>query len=252
LDVQIYREWAELEETHWWFIGRKKIFKTFIDDFLGGRSSQLICDIGCGAGAMIPLLAEHGKVWGVENSDLAVNYCIENGIKNVFKADSKQLPFKDESLDALSLFDVIEHIDDDARVLEECRRVCKKDATLIVSVPAYQFLMSPNDIVADHKRRYSLGALSAKLEKSGFRIRKATYYNFFLFPPIFAVVMIRKALWRLTGGEAKGHRPKGNISYKTPGPINRLLLSILSLESVMVRKLSFPFGHSLVCAATKE
>ena len=112
--------------------------------------------------------------------------------------------------------------------------------------------MSPNDIVADHKRRYSRGALSAKLEKYGFRIRKSTYYNFFLFPPIFIVVLIRKALWRLMRGEEKGLTPKGNISYKTPALANSLLLSIMTLESAIIKKLSFPFGHSLVCAAIKE
>ena len=252
MDVTIYHEWAELEKTHWWFIGRKRIFTNIIDEFLGEKAPRRICDIGCGAGAMIPILARHGRVWGLESSELAAKYCVENGIENIFLADSRKLPFGDESLDAVALFDVIEHIDDDDRVLEECGRVCKKGATLIVSVPAYQFLMSPNDIVADHKRRYSRGALCAKLVKHGFRVEKATYYNFFLFPPILVAVLIRKALWRLTGGAAKGRTPKGNISYKTPAPINSLLLSFMTLESKMIRKLNFPFGHSLVCAATKE
>ena len=53
-------------------------------------------------------------------------------------------------------------------------------------------------------------------------------------------------------GAAKGRTPKGNIPYKTSVPINSLLLSTITLESVMIRRLSFPFGHSLVCAPTKE
>jgi SAM-dependent methyltransferase len=252
VDVQIYHEWAEFEETHWWFIGRKRIFSTIIDGYLGGKPSQRICDIGCGAGAMIPVLSRYGSVWGIETSELAIGYCRENGINNIVMANSMKLPFKDESLDALALFDVIEHVDDDIGVLNECRRVCKKGGTLIVSVPAYQFLMSPNDIVADHKRRYSLGVLSKKLGKSGFRIRKSTYYNFFLFPPILVVVLIRKVLWRLMRGEEKGIRPKGNISYKTPALVNSVLLSIMTFESAIIKKSRFPFGHSLVCAATKE
>lgn len=252
MDVTIYREWAELEDTHWWFIGRKRIFTNIIDEFFGEKVPRRICDVGCGAGAMMPVLSRHGSVWGIESSELAAKYCVENGVKNILLADSRALPFGDGSLDAIALFDVIEHIDDDDKVLEECRRVCKQNATLIVSVPAYQFLMGPNDIVADHKRRYSLGALRTKLAQNGFRVRKATYYNFFLFPPILAAVLIRKALWRLTRGEEKGLRPKGNISYKTPALVNSLLLSIMTLESKMIRKLNFPFGHSLVCAATKE
>jgi SAM-dependent methyltransferase len=252
VDVQIYHEWAELEKTHWWFIGRKRIFATIIDEFLSGKTSQRICDIGCGAGAMIPVLSRYGSVWGIETSDLAAGYCLENGIDNLVMANSTNLPFKDGALDALALFDVIEHIDDDDGVLDECRRVCKKGGILIVSVPAYQFLMSPNDIVADHKRRYSLGTLSGKLTENGFRIRKATYYNFFLFPPIFIAVFIRKTLWRMMRGEEKGLTPKGNISYKTPALANSLLLSIMTLESLMIKRLNFPFGHSLVCAATKE
>ena len=62
MDVQIYHEWAELEKTHWWFIGRKRIFGNIIDEFLGGKSSQRICDVGCGAGAMIPVLSRYGSV----------------------------------------------------------------------------------------------------------------------------------------------------------------------------------------------
>ncbi len=251
MDARIYKEWDELERWHWWFIGRKRIFESVINEVFHGESPRFICDIGCGAGAMMPVLSKHGNVWGIESSSIAIETCLRRGLRNVILAESEELPFRNSSLDALALFDVIEHIDDDDKVLRECQRVCRKNATIIVSVPAYQFLMSPNDIVADHKRRYSRRVLVAKLRRSGFRTTKATYYNTFLFPLICAFIMTRKAFWRLSGATVT-KEVKGNISYKVPEAINALLLAILTLESKMIRKLSFPFGHSLVCTAIKE
>lgn len=251
MDVQTYEEWSSLEETHWWFIGRKKIFTVLIDRFLNGRNLHHICDVGCGAGAMIPALSRYGKVWGLESSGIPIDQCLKRGVRNVLMGASENLPFKADSLDALALFDVIEHTDDDDRVLKECWRVCKQRAVLFVSVPAYQFLMSPNDIVAHHKRRYTRRALKKKLHWCGFRTIKGSYYNFFLFPLIFFIIMAIKVLWRVQNSKTP-EKAKGNISYKIPGIVNHLLLGVLTLESTIIRKANFPFGHSLVLVAVKE
>ena len=251
MDRTIYEEWDELEATHWWFIGRKRIFAGILDKCLDTDTPRRIADIGCGAGAMIPILSQYGKVWGLESSIIPLEKCVERGFRKIGMAKSEALPFKDSSLDALVLFDVIEHIEDDEKVIRECRRVCKKNGIIIVSVPAYQFLMSPNDIVADHKRRYSRKDMTAKLERNGFRTIKATYYNTFLFPLIFAFIMTRKALSRLSRSRPLD-RIKGNISYSVPKLLNRALLSVLTLESGMIRKINFPVGHSLVCVAVKR
>ncbi len=50
-------------------------------------------------------------------------------------ADIKDLPFDNKSIDTVILTQVLEHIDEPFKALDEIKRVLKKDAVLILSVP---------------------------------------------------------------------------------------------------------------------
>jgi SAM-dependent methyltransferase len=49
------------------------------------------------------------------------------------------LPFADESFDVVAAFDVVEHCDPEAAVLNELARVLTPGGRLLLSVPAYQW-----------------------------------------------------------------------------------------------------------------
>ncbi|EKV58027.1 Generic methyltransferase [Brachyspira hampsonii 30446] len=83
----------------------------------------------------------------------------------------------------------MEHIEDEKKFLQEVKRLIKSEGTIIITVPAYQWLFSNSDIFYGHYRRYNSKTLRKVLEDNGLEIQKLSYMNFFLFP-LFALVRI--------------------------------------------------------------
>jgi len=102
-----------------------------------------LLDVGCGRGELLRLAAEHGagKVIGVEYAeaavDLAVEHVAEAGIADrceIHLADARDLPVADDSVDAVTLMDVIEHLtpaEQDAAV-REAHRVLRPGGMLLL------------------------------------------------------------------------------------------------------------------------
>ena len=246
MEAHVYDQFAELEESHFWFQGRRQIFFDLLDKNLRHQGcepgSMEILEIGCGAGGMLQPLAEYGRVTGLDYSADSMRYCRSRGFDRVVTGLGSELPFPDESFDLVALFDVIEHIPDDRQVLEEVKRVLKPDGVVFISVPAYQFLYSQNDRVVHHLRRYTAGGLKGVINAAGLRAEKVTYFNTFLFPLILAaigVLKLKEALFGLPDGET-------NLHHKFAGPVNSMFGAVMSSERFLLRNMEFPFGHSLI------
>lgn len=85
--------------------------------------------------------------------------------------DATKIPFKSEELVEVIILDVLEHIKDHERVLEEIYRVLKKSGILIISVPNDTLLSYLNPIrYAQHERHYKIKDLINLLESRGFKI----------------------------------------------------------------------------------
>lgn len=240
------RQFVELERTHFWFVGRRRIFFHLIDRELGGRTDATILDVGCGAGGMLEPLARYGDVTGVDMQQELVDFCHERGFPNVVLGDAYDLPAADGTVDLLTLFDTIEHVPDDARVLTEVHRVLKPGGIVFISVPAYQFLYANNDRVAHHERRYTGPRLRARLTAAGLQPIQVTYFNTFLFPAILPAVLAKKALERLSD---PGDRT--NLSHTMNPVMNRALAATMSAERRILARRSFPFGHSIIAIARR-
>src|SRR6266498_6022805 len=77
-----YAIMRRVEESHWWFVGRRRIIGSFLERLCrdlralkvgtaehGGQSSVLdILDVGCGTGANLEMLSQFGAVEGVDVS----------------------------------------------------------------------------------------------------------------------------------------------------------------------------------------
>ena len=87
----------------------------------------------------------------------------------------------------MTALDVLEHIEDDRGALAEIRRVLRPGGTLLATVPAYRWMWGPQDEISHHYRRYVRDELSEKIEASGLRLRRATYFNTLLLPAVAAV-----------------------------------------------------------------
>ncbi|NIV31845.1 MAG: methyltransferase domain-containing protein, partial [Anaerolineae bacterium] len=97
---------------------------------------------------------------------------------DVREGAAEDLPLEDGSFDLVFLLDTVEHCDDDDAVLRECYRVCAPGGHLVITVPAFMWLWSHNDVLNAHKRRYTTKELGEKLTPLGFQIQRMTYNNF--------------------------------------------------------------------------
>ncbi len=88
-------------------------------------------------------------------------------------------------MENIGLFDVVEHIEDDEAFLIENHSYLKKGGKIYITVPAYQWLFSEEDVYAGHYRRYSVKQISSLLENIGFEVKYKTYFFTFIPIPLF-------------------------------------------------------------------
>src|SRR5690242_11278848 len=111
-----------VEDSHWWFVGRRAILESFLQTITRGirnpQSAIRILDVGCGTGANLEMLSQFGQAEGVDVSDDALEFCRGKGL-TVQKGLAEKLPFDDGSFDVTTALDVVEHLDDDIAGLKE-------------------------------------------------------------------------------------------------------------------------------------
>ena len=87
------------------------------------------------------------------------------------------LPFDDASFDLVCALDIVEHVDDDARALEELSRVARPGATVLLSVPLHPELWNAFDDFVGHRRRYRPEMLTEILGRHCLTIERSAVYG---------------------------------------------------------------------------
>jgi SAM-dependent methyltransferase len=248
MQLHTYSIMHRVEETHWWFVGRRKIIESFLEPVCAGlkakepgRAPLNILDVGCGTGANLEMLSQFGKAEGVDVSAEALEFCRERGLQQVKQGAAEALPYENDSFDLVTGLDVVEHLDDDVAGLQEMRRVLRPDGRAVLFVPAFMFLWGVQDDISNHRRRYTMAGLKEVVRKSGFEIEHASYVNLSFFAPIF----FGRLLMRVTG-----LRPASENNI-TIGALNGVLGKLFGAERFLLRHLNFPFGVSIICVARR-
>jgi SAM-dependent methyltransferase len=239
-----YAIMRQVEGTHWWFVGRRRIIELFLADICAKLSTKRprILDVGCGTGANLEMLTRFGDAEGVDVSGEALTFCRDRGLQNVRRGEAERLPFPDCSFDLVTALDVVEHLDDDRSGLSEIARVLRPGGRALLFVPAFMFLWGVQDDVSNHRRRYTLSGLKNVVKESGLKVERATYANITFFAPILA----GRLLMRMTG-----LRPASENNINV-GALNGLLGKVLGAESLWLKKANIPFGVSAICVARRE
>ena len=108
-----------------------------------GAKQELGLDAGCGEGHLIGRLHARrviGKIAAVDASNDHLSYAIKTyPCCEYTAADLSHLPFPANTFDYILSTEVFEHLMDPRRAMKELRRVGKKGAHLIISIPFEPF-----------------------------------------------------------------------------------------------------------------
>ena len=243
METITYHIEAQVGEAHWWFQARRRILHDVLSH-LRLSARPRIYDLGCGTGHNLIMLQELGEATGIDMSADALAYCRELGCRSTLQGNLYALPVSDDSADVVVASDILEHLDDDQRGAAEIHRVLKGDGegVAVITVPAFQWLWGTQDDVSHHKRRYTKAEVKALLEGAGLTIEKLTYFNCFLFPPIW--------LGRLAIKFSKAKIESENTL--TSPKLNGLLEGIFASERFWLRRSGFPIGVSVLAIARKR
>ena len=235
-DEEILDELADVVDGSWWYEVRNSLLVDYMATCGVPRS---LWEVGAGTGIVAQALQNDGyQVVAVEPGRSGAAQTAERGVPSI-ASTLEELRLPAGSIPAIGLFDVIEHLEDPGRFLEECRRVLDPAGQLVVTVPAYSWLWSNADDLAGHWRRYTTGSLIAEVEDSGFDVRDCSYRMASLVGPMF---FARAIPYRL------GHRSEPSAVQRqlaiSTGGVGRLV-------TVFERRAGryLPFGTSVFAVA---
>lgn len=240
------------EDRHWWFATRLWAIENWLKRAALPRDAQIL-DIGCGAGNMIHHLTQYGQVKGIEVDERPVKMAQARGY-DVQQADAtRRIPFDDDTFDLVTALDVIEHVDDDVKLISEARRVLKPKGLLLITTPAFQWLWSHNDVLNAHKRRYTAGELKTRVENAGLERVRLSYNFFFVFPLSAPLILLRERLNKKPELESHHFDSEAyQVEMEPVSPLlNRTLRGVGRLEASLIARANLPFGTSLICLAAK-
>ena len=254
MDKKYFEEYYQLERNHWWFKARIEILQIHLTDLvkkIPEKQNLKILNVGAGTGFTTELLSRYGSVTSVEYDTLCCNM-VKEKLGLVFEnASITDLPYNDNEFNLVTAYDVIEHIEDDAKAISELIRVTKKGGIIFTTVPAYMSLWSHHDVVNQHYRRYTRQSFLKvwKNFENKIEIIYQSYFNFYLFPPIY---LFRKFSKIIPGKLLRKGAGSDFTIYKS-GLIDKLLFKIMVSEKIFIKKqISLPFGVSFLCSFRKK
>jgi hypothetical protein len=115
------------------------------------------------------------------------------------------------------------------------------------------FLWSRNDVINMHQRRYTVPELRSKLEAHGFNVLRISYNNFFIFPVAALFILLRRG--RAEPELASPHFDEDayQVEMEPASPLVNAVLSLVGkIEVALLKRLSLPFGTSIIAIAEKR
>ncbi len=241
------QKYYHYERNHWWFLVREKIIRQLLNASLPENRQLKILNAGAATGRSSQMLMEYGEVISLEKDHNTCIFLRETLNMNVVEGDLESLPFEEDSFDVVCVFDVIEHIEQQDAAVAELYRVCKPGGWIYCSVPAFSFLWGSHDDVNHHKRRYTKKSITGVLGKR-FIIEYSTYFNMLLFIPI----------WFSRGMLQRMRRTQKMVSDFESGSLvnsqffSRIFKAVFSIELILLRYFTLPFGVSILVRARKS
>lgn len=221
--------------THWYYVAKGRAVR----QMLKGRTVTEVLDVGAGSGIFSRQLLDASlclRAVCVDPNYLQEREELHNGNPIRFVRQVAEV-----SQQLILMMDVLEHVADDTSLLAHYAEQMPSGSTILITVPAFQFLWSGHDVFLEHQRRYTKGMVEDLVHRAGLRTVRIRYFFGILFP----IIVVLRLLQRTHATE-----PKSDLK-QYPRWLNMCLIAIHELERVIL----FPFntlaGLSVVCVCKK-
>jgi 2-polyprenyl-3-methyl-5-hydroxy-6-metoxy-1,4-benzoquinol methylase len=176
----------------------------YVRNEINQRNSHL--DIGCGPGTFLSLL-KNKRCYGMDIAKKQIKYAKKKYScrSKIFQIMSKnKIPLRSNSLDSISLIEIIEHLNDkDTKLLIlEAYRTLKKGGELIITTPNYLSAWPILELILNnfakvsyedqHINKYNIFKIKRIIDKKRFRVKSLK--TFMLISPFFAFISFKLSL----------------------------------------------------------
>lgn len=229
------QELIDLEDSYWWHVAKRELAVSLLTKHFPAPGRL----VEGGVGSARNLLAFQHAGYEVSGFDVmpeAVEFARHRGLNVSLHDLAQPWPVEEQSLRAVVLLDVIEHVDDPVAVLTHARKALAPGSGAVVTVPAYPWLFGDWDKALGHFRRYTCEMLQAQAQEAGFEVSQVSHWNAFTLPAALAV----RSCQRIFPAGRAAEFPR--VSPWT----NRMLLHCAAAERWMLRHAPIPCGLSVV------
>jgi hypothetical protein len=217
--------------THWYYRSKSEAVLKAISRHT--NNPQVVVDIGAGSGFFTKRI--------LETYPDSAGICIDvNYDASTLKSDPR-LEFTNQELprfgDTYLFMDVLEHVEDDLKLLTGYLAPAPAGAIVVITVPAFKSLWSNHDVYLGHFRRYKRKEVDQLAMKTGLEVLESQY----IFSTIFPLVWLhRKLIFK---------KKQGSHMKSTSRITNTLLRTLLKLENQFNG--NSRFGLSVLVVAKK-
>lgn len=234
----------DTETTGGWTTGMTRVVLSMLNGLPLPQAPRVL-EAGCGSGAFARALRARrpdALVAGLDLNALALGYATARSRPpfDLVRGNLLHLPVAAHSVDLVLALDSFDQVAIPlAGALEEARRALRAGGLLLLRVSAHPWLQGAHDVAFNTGRRYTRAEITAALERAGFRLRRITYANALLSPPVVALRLLEKLR----------PAPQGEPGVYSSPLANRVVEAALSLEAAWLQRTDLPFGLSLIAVA---
>lgn len=233
---------AEAESGHWWFRARNSLLLWVLRSKIKPFRSFL--EVGCGTGYVLAGVRKAypaAELFGAEFFEEGLVFARERIPSASFRQLDATVMDETDRYDVIGAFDVIEHILQDEKVLENLARAIKPGGSLMLTVPQHRWLWSAVDEQACHVRRYSRSELVEKVRRAGLNTDYVTSFVTILVP----------LMWLVRRSSIRDNCDPMS-EFHIPRWLNYGMEAIMSFELLLLKLgLRLPIGGSLLLVASK-
>lgn len=222
--------WYEIARLdHFWIARRFEVLRGLADGLI--RQAGAIAEVGCGQGL---LQRQMEDFYQVEVTGFDLNAAaLERTASRVSPVCCYDLLEQASEyagrFDLMLLFDVLEHIHDEARFLRALEFHLAPGGRILINVPAFQWLWSRYDQAVGHQRRYTAHSLRQVAQRNGLVIARSSYWGL----PLVPLLVLRK-LWLAR----HSHQSPVSAGFSCPNQfVDRTLLWLSRCERIPQRLL---------------